>query len=104
MSQMWAGTGNNQRTKVRTVRRRTIPTVSNKTARSGVSNRVANEMVARLAVIRALWFAVHNDPGKSIDDLAREFYFAVGEALEGRPLTSIALTNINRARANAHTD
>jgi hypothetical protein len=86
------------------MRRRTISKVTNKTARNGVSSRVANEMVARLAVIRALWFAVHNDPGRSIDDLAREFYFAVGEALEGRPLATIALTNINRARANSHSD
>jgi hypothetical protein len=86
------------------MRNKSIRKAVTKTARSGVSSRVANEMVARLAVIRALWFAVHNDPGKSIDDLAREFYFAVGEALEGRPLTAIALININRARANAHTD
>lgn len=65
---------------------------------------MANEMVARLSVIRALWFAVHNDPTKSVDDLAREFYFAVGEALEGRPASAITLTKIDRARLMAHSE
>jgi hypothetical protein len=71
-------------------------------SRSGVSVRVANDVAGRLRDIRALWFAVQNDPNKSVTDVAAEFYFAVGEVLEGRTLLSLTLRNIDRERVIAH--
>ena len=73
-------------------------------ARSGVSNRVANDVAGRLRDIRAVWFAVQNDPNKTIADVAAEFYYAVGEILEGRTLRSLSLRNIDRERVLAHAE
>jgi hypothetical protein len=72
--------------------------------RSGVSTRVASDVVNRLRDIRAVWFAVHNDPDKAVADVAAEFYFIVGEILEGRPLSALSLRKINRDRVNTHTE
>ncbi len=73
-------------------------------SRSGVSARVANDVAGRLRDIRALWHAVHNDPHKSVEDLAAEFYFAVGDVLEGRTLRALTLHKIDRERVRAHAE
>lgn len=54
--------------------------------------------------VRALWLAVHNDPKRSVADLSSEFYFAVGEIMEGRSLHDLPLRNIDRARVVAHAE
>lgn len=80
-------------------------TVSRKrNSRSGVSARVSHDMAARLGRVRALWFAVQNDPKRSVEDAAPEFYFAVGELLEGRSLKQLTLRVIDRERVIAHTE
>lgn len=73
-------------------------------SRSGVSVRVANDVAGRLRDIRAVWFAVHNDPNKTVTDVAAEFYYAVGEILEGRTLRALSLRNIDRERVLAHVE
>lgn len=73
-------------------------------SRNGISTRVAQDMAARLHRIRALWFAVQNDPSKSVEDVAAEFYFATGELLEGRSIRQLSLRNIDRARVTAHAE
>lgn len=73
-------------------------------SRSGVSVRVANDVAGRLRDIRALWCAVQNDPSKSVTDVAAEFYYAVGEVLEGRTLRSLSLRKIDRERVIAHSE
>jgi hypothetical protein len=73
-------------------------------SRSGVSTRVVNDVAGRLRDIRALWHAVHNDPHKTVEQLAAEFYFAVGDVLEGRPLSALTLHKIDRARVDAHAE
>lgn len=73
-------------------------------SRSGVSVRVANDMAGRLRDIRAVWFAVQNDPTKTVADVAAEFYYAVGEILEGRTLRSLTLRNIDLERVIAHAE
>jgi len=72
--------------------------------RNGVSARVANDVVGRLRDIRAVWCAVQNDPSKTVTDVAAEFYYAVGEILEGRTLRSLSLRNIDRERVIAHAE
>ena len=95
--------------------RSNVPAVRNETvrakgmsrrrgSRSGVSVRVANDVAGRLRDIRALWHAVHNDPHKTVDELAAEFYFAVGDVLEGRTLRSLTLHKIDRERVDAHAE
>lgn len=73
-------------------------------SRSGVSVRVANDVAGRLRDIRALWCAVQTDPTKTVADVAAEFYYAVGEILEGRTLRSLTLRNIDRERVLAHVE
>ena len=70
--------------------------------RNGVSVRVANDVAGRLHDIRALWLAIQNDPSRSVTDLAPEFYFIVGELLEGKTLPSVTLRHIDRVRVDAH--
>lgn len=71
---------------------------------SGASHKVTNEIVGRLKDIRALWFAVHNDPKHSISDLSAEFYYKVGELLEGKSLSSLTYHNIDRNRVLQHAE
>lgn len=66
--------------------------------------RVANDVTGKLHDIKALWFAVMNDPNKTVAELSAEFYFAVGEVLEGRTLRSLTLRNIDRERVIAHAE
>ena len=75
-----------------------------RSGRNGASTRVASDLAGRLSDIRALWHAVHNDPHKSVEDLAAEFYFAVGDILEGRPLKSLTFQKIDRERVLAHAE
>lgn len=70
--------------------------------RSGLSLKVTGDIVRRLSAVRALWLAVHNDPDSSVQDLAGEFYFAVGQLLEGRALEQIEFQKINRTRVLEH--
>jgi hypothetical protein len=51
-----------------------------------------------------VWCAVQNDPNKTVADVAAEFYYAVGEILEGRTLRSLSLRNIDRERVIAHAE
>ena len=71
-------------------------------ARGGLSLKVTQDLVRRLSAIRALWLTVNNDPDSSVQDLAGEFYFAVGQLLDGRVLEQIEFTKISRARVLAH--
>lgn len=73
-------------------------------SRNGVSSRVAQDAAGRLARVRALWFAVHNDPRAAVESVSTEFYFAVGELLEGKSLESITLRTIDRERVIAHAE
>jgi hypothetical protein len=73
-------------------------------SRSGISTRVAQDMAARLARVRALWFAVQNDPKNTVEGVSTEFYFAVGELLEGRAIKAITLRTIDRERVLAHVE
>lgn len=73
-------------------------------SRSGISGRVVQDMAGRLARVRALWFAVQNDPRAAVEDVSTEFYFAVGELLEGKSIEAITLRTIDRARVRAHAE
>jgi hypothetical protein len=72
--------------------------------RSGVSNRVANDIAGRLRDIRAVYFAAQNDPNKTVADIAAEFYYVVGEILEGRTIHALSLRLIDRTRVIAHVE
>lgn len=71
---------------------------SSRTAREIVRN-LSDDTLRKLATIRALWFAVQNEPDKSVQDLASEFYFAVGGVLEGKALDELELVQIDPKRA-----
>lgn len=73
-------------------------------SRNGLSGRVAQDMAGRLARVRALWFAVQNDPKATVERVSTEFYFAVGELLEGKSLEALTLRTIDRDRVRAHTE
>jgi hypothetical protein len=87
-----------------TVRNRTKTVNRKRGSRNGISARVAHDMASRLKNVRALWFTVQNDPRYSIEDVAAEFYFAVGELLEGKGLSAITLRSIDRLRVLAHAE
>lgn len=72
--------------------------------RSGATTRATADIATRLRDIRALWFAVHNDPNHSVGDLAAEYYYAVGEILEGRPVRALTLRQIDRDRVLQHVE
>lgn len=72
--------------------------------RNGVSTRVANNVAGRLRNVRALWLAVQNDPLSSVADVATEFYYAIGEVLEGRELSALSLRLIDRKRMMLHIE
>jgi len=71
-------------------------------SRSGLSLKVTGDIVRRLASIRALWLAVYNDPDSSVQDAAVEFYHAVGQLLEGRPLEQMEFQKINKEHVLEH--
>ena len=72
--------------------------------RSGISSRVASDVAGRIRDIRALWLAIQNDPKHSVADVAAEFYYAVGEVLEGRTIRSLNLRKIDRVRVAEHAE
>lgn len=71
---------------------------------SGVSQKVSGEITVRLKDVRALWFGVHNDPNHSVADLAAEFYYKVGELLEGKPLQLLTYHSIDKDRVLEHVE
>jgi len=50
---------------------------------------------AKLKAIRALWLTGHNQTDE-IEPIALEFFFALGELLEGHPPEQLALSKIDR--------
>lgn len=71
-------------------------------SRSGLSLKVTGDIVRRLASVRALWLAVYNDPDQSVQDLAVEFFHAVGQLLEGRPLEQMVFKKIDKDHVLEH--
>lgn len=74
------------------------------TTRKGPSARVAKvqaDVARKLVYVRAVYFAVQNDPDLPLDDVAAEFYGLVGEILEGKSLRSIEFNKISRERVLA---
>lgn len=71
---------------------------------SGASQKVTNDIVTRLKNIRALWFAVHNQPNATISELSSEFYHKVGELLEGKALEDLTYHVIDRNRVLQHVE
>ena len=71
-------------------------------ARTGLASKVTGDVIRRHGAIRALWLAVQNDPERTVQDAAAEFYYAVGELLEGKPLDKIELRKIDRRRVVQH--
>ena len=49
----------------------------------------------KLQAIRALWLTAHNDTGE-LEPVATEFFFAIGELLEGAPPDTLKLKHITR--------
>lgn len=70
--------------------------------RTGISTKVTGDVIRRHAGVRALWLAVQNDPELSVQDAAVEFYYTVGELLEGKSLNDIELRKIDRRRVMQH--
>lgn len=71
-------------------------------ASSGVSQRATGEVVGRLKAIRALYFAVMNDPNHSVADLSDEFYSKVGDVLGGMALADLTYYRISKTRVLEH--
>jgi len=55
-----------------------------------------NLSLDKLRAIRALWLAAHNQASE-VDQVAPEFFFAIGDLFEGQSPDSLALTKINKA-------
>ena len=68
---------------------------------NGTSQRVTAEMIQRLRDVQVLWLAVMNDP-RPVADLAPEFYFKVGELMEGKRLADLTYHAISRDRVLSH--
>jgi len=60
------------------------------------------DVVRRLHLIRCLWLTVHNDPDKTIEDQAVEFFYKIGEILEGKSAVDLEFNRINRKRFLNH--
>lgn len=71
---------------------------------NGASLRVTGEVVRRLRDVRALWFAVMNDPDHSVADLSAEFYSKVGDVLSGLSLADLTYYGISRDRVLKHAE
>jgi len=70
--------------------------------RTGVSDKVTGDVVRRFVDVRALWLAVHNDPNLTVEEVGVEFYYAIGELLEGKSIEGVAMYKIDRARVLRH--
>jgi hypothetical protein len=68
----------------------------------GLSPTDVGERLFRLHNVKSLWFAVQNDPDVSVQDVAVEFFLAVGKVLEGKRLESLELRRIDKARVLQH--
>lgn len=73
-------------------------------ATSSANQKVNSEITNRLREIRALWFAVHNDPKHSVEQLAAEFYFKIGDLLEGKNLKQLVYHSIDKERVFEHVE
>lgn len=62
---------------------------------------VTNDVARRVVYIRALYLAVFNDPDVALQDVAVEFYGAVGEVLEGKTPKQIEFNKIRRDKVLA---
>lgn len=71
---------------------------------NGASQRVTGEVIRRLRDIRALWFAVMNDPNHSVADLSAEFYNKVGDVLGGTALADLTYYRISKDRVLRHAE
>lgn len=71
---------------------------------SGTSQRVTGEVVGRLKAIRALYFAVMNDPNYSVADLSAEFYSKIGDVLSGMSLADLTYYRISKTRVLEHAE
>ena len=72
-----------------------------------IVQKISNDLMRKVASVRALWLAVQNEPNKSYQDMERdgtfrEFYGAVGELLEGKTLEEIELHKIDPKRVYPH--
>lgn len=70
---------------------------------SGASQRVTGDIIRRFRNVRALWMAVMNDP-RPADDMTSEFFFKVGELLEGKQLSDLSYYAIDRDRVLRHAE
>jgi len=66
--------------------------------RSGISDKVTGDVVRRFSNVRTLWLAIHNDPELTVAAVSVEFYYAIGELLEGKSLSQIEMHKINKTR------
>jgi hypothetical protein len=64
--------------------------------------KVAGDIVRRFANIRALWLAIQNDPDHTVQDVAVEFFYAIGDLLEGKGLEQLDFQVIDRKRVLQH--
>ena len=67
-----------------------------------IVRKISNDIARKMASVRALWLAVQNEPDRSVQDMAAEFYFAVGKLLEGMQLEEIELHTIDPKRVFPH--
>ena len=63
--------------------------------------KVTTDVVRRLKNIRDLWLAVHNDPDHTVQQTAHEFFWLVGDLLEGRQLEQLDFQTVSRKRVLA---
>jgi len=59
----------------------------------------ANEdVVRRLKNIRDIWLAINNDPNQTVESCATEFFYTVGDLLEGKYVEQLYFHKINKDR------
>jgi hypothetical protein len=70
--------------------------------KTGVAQRTADLVIQRHKAIRSVWLAIQNDPELNVADAAVEFYYAIGELLEGKAIQQIEFRKIDRKRVLQH--
>ncbi len=55
---------------------------------------LTSRLAVRLKIIRALWMTVYTLPKENLQPLYEEFFFAIGEILEGVKPEDVHLTKI----------
>jgi hypothetical protein len=81
-----------------------MPKVRNEAIRETMSQRnlkVTADVVRRLKNIRDLWLAVHNDPNYTVQESAHEFFWLVGDILEGKQLEQLEYRYVSKKRVLA---